>query len=280
MEPVLQFIGAREDLKSLDTCGCDHRRDRIGEEVWTTALTQQVDDLFLTRRETAYRTAKGFAERSGDDLYFSAHVIQFGDAVSGFADHACRVRLIDHDKGVVLLRQFVDLIKRTDVAIHGEDTVGSDDTETLRLRFLQLLLEVGHVSVGIAVTHGFAQTHAVDDRGVVECIGDDRILFGEQRFEQTSVGIKARSIEDGIFRAEEVGDDALELLVGILRTADETYRRHAVAASVHAVFGGLDQFGVVGKTEVVVGTEVDNLLSAFYGNAGRLRRDDHTLVLI
>ena len=163
MQAVLQFVGTSEDLEGLDTSRSNHRRNGVREEIRTRTLTQEVDDLFLTRRETTYRTAKGFTERAGDDFDFATHVIEFGHAVSGFADHSGRVRLIDHDESVVFLREFIDLIERADVAVHGEDSVRRDDAEPLGLRFLELLLEIRHVSVGVAVTHRLAKAHAVDD---------------------------------------------------------------------------------------------------------------------
>ena len=115
---------------------------------------------------------------------------------------------------------------------------------------------------------------------MVERVGDNRIFFGQQRFEESSVGIKTSGIEDGIFRAEEIGDDAFQLFVRVLRTADKTYRRHAIPARIHAGFGRLNEFFVIGKAEIIVRAEVNHLLSAFYGNAGRLRSDDHAFVLI
>ena len=200
--------------------------------------------------------------------------------MSGLTYYTGRVRLVDHDEGVVLLRQFVDLIERTYVSIHGEDTVGCDDTEPLCLSLLEFGFEVRHVTVRITVAHSLAQTHAVDDRGMVEGIRDDRILFGEQRFEQTAVGIEASGIEDGIFGSEEIRDDTLEFFVGVLCTTNETHRCHTVTTCIHAVLGCLDEFRVVRQAEVVVGTEVDHFLPALYGDSRRLRSDDHTLVLI
>ena len=126
-------------------------------------MAQEVDNLFLSGCETAYRTAKGFAERTGNDFHFAAQVIEFGYAVSCFADHSCRVRFIDHDEGVVFLRQFVDLIERTHIAIHRENTIRSDNTEALCLRLFQFLLQIRHIAVCVAVTYRFAKTHAVDD---------------------------------------------------------------------------------------------------------------------
>ena len=43
-----------------------------------------------------------------------------------------------------------------------EDAVGYDDAETLCLGFLEAILQLGHVSVGVTVANGLAQTHAVD----------------------------------------------------------------------------------------------------------------------
>ena len=174
----MEFVGTREDLEGLDTCGRYHRGDRVREEIGTATLTQEVDDLFLTRCETADRTAEGFTERAGDDLYLTAHVVELGHTVSGLTDNSGRVRFVHHDEGIVFLCEFVDLIQGADITVHGEDTIGSDDTETLCLCFLELLLEVRHVAVGVAVTHGFAETDAVDDGRMVEGVGDDSIFFG------------------------------------------------------------------------------------------------------
>jgi hypothetical protein len=58
--------------------------------------------------------------------------------------------------------------------------------------------------------------------------------------------------------AEEVGDLRLELLVQVLRAADEAHRGHAEAVAVERVLGRCDHLGVVGQAEVVVGAEVQH----------------------
>ena len=52
------------------------------------------------------------------------------------------------------------------------------------------VLEVGHVVVGVAVSAWLRQAHAVDDRGVVERVADDRVLLAQQRLEQAAVASK------------------------------------------------------------------------------------------
>src|SRR5690606_41705066 len=63
---------------------------------------------------------------------------------------------------------------------------------------------------------------AVDDRGVVERVGDDRVLLAQQRLEQPAVGVEAGGVEDRVLGAEETGDGLLELLVQVLRSEEHT----------------------------------------------------------
>ena len=115
---------------------------------------------------------------------------------------------------------------------------------------------------------------------MVERIRDDGILFRQQRLEKSTVRIKTSGIENRVFCSEEIGDDAFKFLVGVLRAADETHRSHTITARIHTGFRCLDKLFVISESEVVVRTEVDDFLSAFYSNAGRLRSNDHALVLI
>src|SRR5690606_16536013 len=124
-----------------------------------------------------------------------------------------------------------------------------------------------------------AQAHAVDDRGVVERVRDDRVVLAEQRLEQPAVRVKAGSVEDGVLRAEEVRDGLLQLLVQVLGAADEAHRGHAETVGVQRVLRGLDHRRVVGQAQVVVGAEVEHLAPVGQGDLGGLRRGDDALGL-
>ena len=75
-----------------------------------------------------------------------------------------------------------------------KDTVESLYSSTVFIGFGEFLTQVFHVGVFVAVAFRFAQADAVDDRSVVELIGDDRIFFTQQGLEQTAVGIEAGRI--------------------------------------------------------------------------------------
>lgn len=115
---------------------------------------------------------------------------------------------------------------------------------------------------------------------MVQRIGDDRVPLVEQRLEHAAVRVETRGIENRVFRAEIVGDRALQLLMDILRAADETHRRHAVASAVHGPLGRLDQTGMVRKPQIVVGAEIDHLFSSGHPDRRALGRDDHPLALV
>ena len=143
--------------------------------------------------------------------------------MAGLADNSGGVAFVNHHERVIFLGQLADPVHRSHVAVHREDSVRADDAEPLGLGLLEAALKVGHVRVGVAVADSLAQTHAVDDRSVVQRGGDDRVLCREKRLEHTAVGIEARGVEDGILGVEEIGNRRLQLLVEILGSADETY---------------------------------------------------------
>ena len=137
-----------------------------------------------------------------------------------------------------------------------------------------------HVGVLVAEARSLAEADAVDDRCVVERVGNDGVLLGEDRLEQAAVRIPTGNVEDRVFVAEELRDAILQVLVDVLRAADKAHRTHAVAVLVERLVCRGDHAGVAGKAEVVVGAEVEDFAAVLHADGGALRRDDHALVLV
>ena len=121
----------------------------------------------------------------------------------------------------------------------------------------QLLFERVHVAIGEAVAARLAQPHAVDDRSVVERIGNDRVVFAQQRLEHAAIGVETGGEQDRVVFAEMRGDGALEVAMDRLRAADEAHRGHAEAEFVERAFGRGDDFGMIGEAKIIVGAEID-----------------------
>ncbi|CAJ1839397.1 hypothetical protein LMCDFJHI_02383 [Aeromonas salmonicida] len=202
-------------------------------------------------------------------------------AATVVANESDCVGIIHHHQSIVLVGQIADGFQIGDDPIHGEDAVGGDQLETgsIGVGLFELGFQLGHVVVGIAITPGLAQPHAVYDGGVVEGIGNDGVFGTEQGFEQAAVGIEAGGVEDGILGAEEGRELLFQHLVVVLGTADEAHRGHAEAVAIEPLMGCFDKVLVVGQSQVVVGTEVQYLLTA-HRNLGLLGRGDDALLLV
>ena len=110
------------------------------------------------------------------------------------------------------VRHGADLAELGEIAIHREHAIGDDDDApgAALARGLQLRLEVVHVAIGEAEAAGLGEPDAIDDRGMVQRIRDDRILLAEQRLEHRAIGIEAGGKQDGVVHAEVIGDAPLE----------------------------------------------------------------------
>ena len=78
-----------------------------------------------------------------------------------------------------------DLRKVRQIAFHREHAVGHDDDREAARDRLQLLLEIPHVAVLVSLAARFArEANAVDDRGVIQLVRDDRrALIADRREE-------------------------------------------------------------------------------------------------
>ena len=106
---------------------------------------------------------------------------------SPLAKEARGVAVVEMDDGVVFGRQFVNLVKLGNDAVHGKDAVRGNqlDAGAGGVRLLQLGFQVRHVVVGVAEALGLAEAHPVDDGGMVQGIGNNGVVRGQQPFEQS-----------------------------------------------------------------------------------------------
>ena len=105
-------------------------------------------------------------------------------ARTGCAHKAHGVGVVHHHQGVVLVGEVADRLKRGEEAVHGEDAIGDDDHAPGRVllgaRLDQFRFEVRHVPVGVAEALRLAEPDAVDNRGVVQGVGNDGVFRTEE----------------------------------------------------------------------------------------------------
>src|SRR5690606_12669574 len=103
------------------------------------------------------------------------------------------------------------------------------------------------------------EPNAVNDRRVVQLVGNDDVAWLTERREDRLVRIPARGEGVRALHAVELGDRPLDRLVRLEGTADEAHARVAGAVSPQSPDPRLNDLGVIGETEVVVGAETGDV---------------------
>src|SRR5437870_1450236 len=126
----------------------------------------------------------------------------------------------------------------------------------------------------------FAKPDPIDDAGVIEFVGDNRIFRGEQSLEQATVRIKAGAIKNGVFCAEEFAEFSFKLLMDTLGAANEPNTGHAVTPFIERFFCRSGNRRMLRQAEIIIGTEIEDGFAVRNADHGALGRDDDTLAFV
>ena len=187
------------------------------------------------------------------------------------AEDARGMGVVDHHDCAVLFCKRRELVDRPDVTVHGEDSVGDEESVAgLVLNFFEQLFGVSDVFVAEDSDLGFGETSAVDDAGVVEFVGQDEVVLTEDAGDGAGVGGEAGLKDDTGLDALERGDLLFEFHVNVHRASDGADGAGAYAEFLGGCDGGFFKFGVIAKAEVVVGGEVNDALAVIGTDGGLL----------
>ena len=129
--------------------------------------------------------------------------------------YSLTVGVIDHHDGVVLVGDVDNPIQRGNVPIHGEHPVGDhkDAACPLGPRLGQPIGQGIDVAVRVDLAPRPGKANPVDDRGMVELIGDDYVLGFNERGDHRQVGGVSRLKRDGPLDPFEPGQRLLQVVV-------------------------------------------------------------------
>lgn len=115
-------------------------------------------------------------------------------------------------------------------------------------RFLDALLDDG------------GKAHGVDDARVVERVGDDDVSrLADSREERFG---RVPAADEGVrgLGSHELGDGLFEFVVGSEGATDEADGCGSGSVSLECFNPGVDDLGMVGESEVVVGAHTDSFV--------------------
>ena len=143
--------------------------------------------------------------------------------------------------------------------------------------FLQLRCQLLHVPIAVAKALRLRQAYAVDDARMVQFIRDDGIALIQNRLEQPAIGVKTRAVQDRIRHPEKFAQPAFQLLVNLLRPADEAHRCQPVTPAFKRLPRGLNNLRMVRQTQIVVGAQIQDALLCAQINVCILRARENAL---
>src|SRR5690606_16476349 len=121
----------------------------------------------------------------------------------------------------------------------------------------KLGLQVGEVAVAEALDDPAGLHRAVDDAGMIELVDEYGVARAYQRGYHTQVGLESRGEDERGFLLDERREFDLELLVKIGVPVQKAATGTGGSVLPQRRLGSLDESGVVGETQVVVGADHD-----------------------
>jgi hypothetical protein len=119
------------------------------------------------------------------------------------------VRVVDHQPGVEAFGERQQAGQGGEVAVHAEHRVAEDQLASGGAGGEQAF-ECRQIAVRVALAVGARELHGVDQRGVVEPVGEDRVAAPDQRRNDSQIGHVAGGEEQGAGKAGERGELLLE----------------------------------------------------------------------
>ncbi len=179
-----------------------------------------------------------------------------GGATAVGAEHAGRVRLVDHQHRAAPFTHVDEVRQRGEIAVHAEHGIGDDERPALAFAGEEVV-ELGGVFVRVDAEGRAREAASVEDARVVQAVAEDRVALAGERRDRADVGHVAGREDDRGLGALESRDGVFEFAVDGHRARDEPRRAAAGAVFIGRRLRRLDQFGMVGEPEIVVRAEAD-----------------------
>ena len=266
-------------VEDLDGRSGNSWRDRVREEVGSALVSQDVDNLLRRSSVPTGAAAESLAKRGTNHINLTFEAEELWRTTTLAAKDTSCVALINEGEGSISLGELVDLIEGSDITIHGKNSISDDHSQATVLRILKHLLENLHIHVLVAESARLAESDTINDGGMIELIRNDRIFCRQTSFEKPGIRVESGRVQDRIVEFVERSDFTFELLMDVLRTADEPHRAHSEAVRVKGILRRLDNSWVIRESQVIIGAKVEDSLAVGI-DFHILRGGNHALSLV
>ena len=258
-ETFLEFGLVAHDPDRL-AAGLHHGgRMRGREEERARALGQDLAEGLGPRHVPAER-ADGLGERPDLDCDAAVEAEMVDRTASVAAQDTARVGVVDHDGRTERLGRLDDPGEWRDIAIHREDPVRHDQDQpplpapgpAVLPGLAEDLAQGLDVGMRVDLARCLGEPHPVDDRGVVERVGDDQVGLAGDRRDDAGVRGEARLEGQDRGRFLELGELRLQRLVHRHRPGDRSNGPTPRPELANRRLRRRNDAGVVGQAQVIV----------------------------
>ena len=128
------------------------------------------------------QSADRLGESADLNVHPAVHLEVIDSATAIAAQNAGGVSVVHHHDGAIFFRQIAKPGQRTDIAVHGEHAI-SDQQLLAGLIFDAGQLRLGVRNILVLEHQNFCarEPRAIDDRGVIQLVRDDEVVFAQHR---------------------------------------------------------------------------------------------------
>jgi len=253
---TLVSFGAGEDSQRGLRGAGERGRERGGEDQRSRAIQEKVTDGAACGNERAGDT-EGL--RQGGHAHVCGDAQLGGEAGPSRTDDAGRVGFVDDQEGTGGCAERCQLAQGRAVAVHREHRVGDDDLASRR--GAERMRDGPQVCVRKDFDASAGEPAAVDDRGVVQRVGENQVFGSGDGRQQAAVRGIAAAEEQRCVAVREARQLRFQLLRRKEIAANEAARAGAGAPGARPACKRLGDARVGCEAQVIVGAEVDQALA-------------------
>src|SRR6202020_3349523 len=181
-------------LKNIESSNAGRgygRRMRSRKQKRPRPMIEKIDEIARST-DVSTQHSDGFRQSSNLDIDASVYIEVIDRAAAIAAEYARGVGIVDHHNCAVFFRDIAQAGQRADVAIHRKDSIADQQLPARLILYAgELLFGVSHVFVAENENLRLRQARAIDDRCMIERIGDDEIVLTQHCRHRTRIRRKA-----------------------------------------------------------------------------------------
>ncbi len=227
-QPFHDFRLVLKNIERGDAGRRDGWRMRRRKQERPRPVIEKLDQV-ATAGHVPAQSPDRFRQRTDLDIHPAVHVEMVDRSPPVLPEHSTGMRIVDHHDAAGVFREITQRGQRAEVAIHAEHAIGNKEATLICWKTADDPAGGVNILVREHLDRRSAEAAPVDDAGVVQLVGDDDVVFGQDGRDGAGVGGETALKDDNRFDFLELGQPPLELQVNGHRSGNRPDRARSDA---------------------------------------------------